>query len=523
MTDQTRLRRFHSACWDEQLLTDMSVDGERGILVPTPEREIMDAFHSLDGLVPASVARDRPPNLPELAQPQVVRHFSRLSQMTMGGDVQSDIGQGTCTTKYNPKVNERLAGLPQMTEMHPLQPVETAQGILEILHRARGFMMEIAGMDEVSFQPGHGGQAVMAAAAMVKAYHEARGEAHQRDQVITTIHSHPCNPSGPAAVGYEVITLWPDDRGYPDLAALEAVVSDRTAAIFITNPEDVGLYNPQIDQIVDIVHGAGGLCYTDQANLNGVIGRARAGDAGFDMCHFNLHKTFATPHGSHGPGCAALCVSDYLARYLPLPIVTFDGHSYGLDFDRPDSIGRVKDFVGNAMVVLRAYAWVMNLGAEGLKQVADTTVLNNNYLAELLLGIPGVEYSYGTDDRRRLDQIRFTLEKITRDTGITAADLSTRITDFGLQKFWLSHHPVTVPEPCTPEPTETNSLQELEEWAAAMRQMVEEAYETPDVIRTAPHNGVTTRLDRSYLERPELTYVTWRQWKHATEKAASVS
>jgi glycine dehydrogenase subunit 2 len=196
-------------------------------------------------------------------------------------------------------------------------------------------------------------------------------------------------------------------------------------------------------------------------------------------------------------------------------MVAFDGSAYRLDHDRPDSVGRVKDFAGNVMVVLRAYAWIMNLGAEGLREVADTTVLNNNYLAELLLRIPGFEYSYGTDDRRRLDQIRFTLQKITEETGITAEDFLERITDFGLQKFWLSHHPITVPEPMTPEPTETNSVQELEEWAAAWRQMVREAHETPEVIRTAPHNGVTTKLDRSYLQQEQLTYLTWRQWRRA--------
>ena len=287
--------------------------------MPSAEPEVAAAVGELDGLLPPGLVRVALPTLPEIAQPQVVRHFSRLSQMTMGGDVTSDIGQGTCTTKYNPKVNERLAALPQMTEMHPLQDVTTAQGILEVLFRTREFMCEISGMDDVSFQPSHGGMAVMAVAAIVRVYHSARGEGEQRNEVITTINSHPCNPAAAASLGFKVITLMPNELGNPDIEALKAVVSDRTAALFITNPEDVGLYNPEIDEFTRLVHAAGGLCFTDQANLNGVIGRARAREAGFDMCQFNLHKTFSSPHGSFGPGCAALCVSEELARYLPAP------------------------------------------------------------------------------------------------------------------------------------------------------------------------------------------------------------
>jgi glycine dehydrogenase subunit 2 len=400
-----------------------------------------------------------------------------------------------------------------MTDIHPLQDERTAQGILEVLYRTRDFMCEISGMDEVSFQPGAGGQAVLAAAAVARAYHKAHGQDESRNEIITTIHSHPVDAACPAAMGYRVTTLMPDERGYPDLEALKAAVSERTAAIFMTNPEDTGLYNPRIDEYVEAVHAVGGLCFTDQANLNGIIGKARARDAGFDMCHFNLHKTFSSPHGTLGPGCAALCVTDEFARYLPVPVVTGGPCGYRLDFDRPETIGRVKDFVGNAMVVLRVFSWIMSLGSEGLRQVAEAAVINNNYLARLLMSIPGVSMSFGYDERPRLDQVRYSLQKLCEDTGLSSQDLQRRIGDYGLQIYWTSHHPETVPQPFTPEPTESYSKQEVEEWAAVMARLCQEAYETPQVIRTAPHNGVVDRIDESFMVDESRTCVTWRKWQ----------
>jgi glycine dehydrogenase subunit 2 len=521
MSDQVKLRDFHSARWDEPLLIDISKPGRRGMIPPGVEPEIAAAVGGIDGLLPASMARRSPVVLPELSQPEVVRHFSRLSQMTMGNDVGNDIGQGTCTLKYSPKVNEKLATLEGIADVHPLQDEGTAQGILEVLYRCRDLVAEISGMDEVTFQAGAGGQGVLTAASMMRAYHASRGDDEQRDQVITTIHSHPVDAACPATMGYEVITIWPDEKGYPDLAALKAAVSERTAGVFMTNPEDIGLFNPRIDEYVKAVHDVGGICFTDQANANGILGKARARDAGFDMCHFNLHKTFSSPHGSFGPGCAAVCVAEPLAPFLPAPVVAKLGDRYHLDFDRPDTIGKVKDFVGNAMVIVRVYSWIMSHGADGLTAVAETAVINNNYLAKALMQIPGVSMSFGYDDRPRLDQVRFSWEKLTEDTGLTSADLLRRFTDFGMQEYWTSHHPETVPQPFTPEPTETYSKEEVEEWAAVMRQLSKEAYETPDVIRTAPHNGVVGMIDESFFDDDEKTYLTWRKWKRAREAAKS--
>ena len=515
MTEEIKLRNYHAHVWDEPLLMDLSVKGRRGILVPEAEAEVRAAVGEADGLIPPNIRRASPPDLPEVAQPQVLRHFTRLSQMTLGNDVSNDIGVGTCTMKYSPKVNEALCGLPEMADLHPYQDESTVQGILEILYRTRDFLREISGMDEICFQPTSGGQAVYTAASIVRAYHQARGQGAKRDQVITTIFSHPVDAACPATVGYEVVTLMPDRDGYPDIEALKAALSERTAALFITNPEDIGLYNPRIEEFVRLVHAAGGLCFTDQANANGVLGKARAADAGFDMCHFNLHKTFSSPHGCMGPGCGALAVKEPLAGFLPVPVLKKDGKRYRLDYARPESIGKVRDFYGNAQVVLRAYAWIMSLGAAGLNEVAEIAVLNNNYLEKLLLAVPGITESYG-EGKIRLDQIRYSWEKLTADTGVTSEDVERRMTDFGIQAYWLSHHPHVIPEPFTPEPTESHSKEDIDYWAAVMRQISREAYEDPAMVKSAPHRGITGAVDESAMlfhEKCMFTYKKYRRVK----------
>jgi glycine dehydrogenase subunit 2 len=512
MSDETKLRNYHAQVWDEPLLMDLSVKGQRGILIPETEKEIQATVGEAEDLIPSTMRRKASPDLPELAQPQVLRHFTRLSQMTMGNDVSNDIGVGTCTMKYSPKVNEALCGLPQMADLHPYQDDSTVQGMLEIMYKTRDFLREISGMDEICVQPTSGGQAVYTAASIIRAYHEARGEGQKRDQVITTIFSHPVDAACPATVGYEVVTVMPDKDGYPDIEALKAALSDRTAALMITNPEDIGLYNPRIEEFVKLVHDVGGLCFTDQANANGVLGKARAADAGFDMCHFNLHKTFSSPHGCMGPGCGALAVKEHLARFLPVPILKKEGKRYTLDYDRPESIGKVRDFYGNAQVVLRTYAWIMSLGAQGLNEVAEIAVLNNNYLEKLLLAIPGISESYG-EGKIRLDQIRYSWEKLTADTGVTSEDVERRMTDFGIQAYWLSHHPHVIPEPFTPEPSDSHSKDDIDEWAAVMKQISKEAYEEPETVKSAPHRGITKAIDESAMILPEKCMFTYKKYK----------
>jgi len=355
------LRDFHAMRWGEPLIMEMGRSGERGVVPPQVTDVAADVAPSED-LLPPALVRSSPPALPEVSQPQVLRHYTRLPQMTLGVDVTVDIGEGTCTMKYSPKINEQLVRSHKVSELHPEQPEETLQGILEICHRMAEILCEISGMDEFSLQPGGGSAAAFGFAAMTRRYFHERGE-DQRDEVITTVFSHPCDSACPATAGYRIVTLMPDDNGYPDLEALKAALSERTAAIMITNPDDTGIFNPRIREYTQAARDAAALCYTDQANLNGILGISRAREAGFDACQVNLHKTFGSPHGCEGPGAGALGVTAELAPYLPAPhIIAIEdesvqgGERYHLDAERPHAIGKVRAFLGNLAVVVRAYA-----------------------------------------------------------------------------------------------------------------------------------------------------------------------
>ena len=512
------LRRFHQARWDEPILFELSREGQRGILLPEVEAGIVDRVGDVLAAIPQGVRRQRPPRLPELSQPQVLRHYLRLSQETLGADLNVDVGQGTCTMKFNPKVNDQLARMPEMAELHPLQDDETVQGILEILYRFEQILKEISGMDQFTFQPGAGSQAIYANAAIIRAYHAWRGEADRRDEIITTIFSHPSDAACPKTAGFKVITLYPDEDGYPDLEALKAAVSERTAGLMITNPEDTGIFNPRIAEFVRIVHQAGGLCSYDQANANGILGITRAADAGFDLCHFNLHKTFSTPHGCGGPAVGATGVTRELARFLPVPVLEFDGLQYRWNYDRPESIGKIRQFHGVAPAVLKAYAWVMSLGAEGLRQVAEVAVLNNNYLLKRILEIRGVSAPYARG-RRRIEQVRYSWEELAGQTGVTTDDIGARAADYGVH-YWTSHHPFIVPEPMTLEPTESYSKAELDEYAAILRHVAEEAYSNPEIVKTAPHNCPVHRMDQHALDDPQQWAITWRAYQRKVQQAA---
>ena len=345
---------------------------------------------------------------------------------------------------------------------------------------------------------------------MFKAYHDARGEGH-RDEIVTTIFSHPCDGATPATAGFKVITVYSGEKGYPDPDAVRAAVSERTAGLMITNPEDTGLFNPHIDEIVEIVHDAGGLCHYDQANANGILGITRARDAGFDVCMFNIHKTFASPHSSMGMSCGGSGVTKALARFLPAPTVEYDGSRYYLDYDRPDSIGKVRGFHGVPPTVLRSYAWVLSLGAEGLREVAEVAVLNNNYLAKKLAEVPGIEISFaeGNSDHR-LEQVRYSLAKLKEDTGVGTLDVARRSADFGVATFFPSHEPWLVAEPMTLEPSESYSKADLDTYAEIMARISREAYSEPEVVLTAPHRSAVHTMDPEPHNDPERWALTWR-------------
>jgi glycine dehydrogenase subunit 2 len=520
MDHNTLLRKFKQASWDEQIIFEMTVPGERGVLVPKADPSIADRVGDGVSAIPDKLRRQRPAALPEVNQMRVLRHFMRLSQETMGTDVTIDISQGTCTMKYSPKVQEHVASRdPGMVEIHPLQDEDTIQGILEMYYKFEQFLKEISGMDRFSLQPGGGAHGVFTNASIVRAYHAARGDA-QRDEIITTMFSHPCDAASPCTAGYKVITLMPDENGYPDLDAMKAALSERTAGIFITNPEDTGIYNPRIEQYVKAAHAVGALCSYDQANANGMLGIARAREAGFDLCHFNCHKTFSTPHACMGPAMGAIGVTENLAKYLPVPSVEFDGEKYRLNYEGAESIGKVRSFFGNAAIVLRGYAWIMQHGADGLREVAECSVLNNNYMEKKIREIRGVVVQYA-QGKRRLEQVRYSWEKLKQDTGVGTDDVNRRLGDFGIQHYWTSHHPWVVAEPFTLEPCESYSKADIDEYVAALRQISKEAYENPQWVKSAPHNSVVHKVPAPSIDEPERIAVTWRQYKKLKAKQAN--
>lgn len=516
----TRKRReFHEAAWGEPLIFDQSVPGSRGILFPDASMKLQEMTgKGVDALIPAALARREDPALPELAQPQLLRHYLRLSQETMGMDLSLDIGHGTCTMKYSPKVNEQFVRSPKFSEMHPYQDDDTAQGILKLIYDFEQIMKEISGLDAVSFQAGGGSQGIYANAAVLKQYLRDRGEDQQRTQIITTILSHPSDAAAPATKGFEVISLFPDENGYPNLDSVRAAVSEKTAGIFLTNPEDTGVFNPTIREVIDIVHAAGGLAICDMADYNGLYGVVRAKELGADMCHFNLHKSFSSPHGSMGPGCAAQCVSAELEPYLPRPRVRFDGERYFTDYGGEKSIGKIRQFHGSIAALVRAYAWVMSLGADGLRCVSETAVLNNNYMMKRLLEeVPGISMAWAEEAPNRLEQVRYSFGKLYEDTGVSAADINHRLLDYGYQCFFTSHYPQLIPEPFTPEPTETYSKADIDEYIDAIKMIAEEAYQTPEIVTGAPHNGPISRLDDKEIDDYQKLIVTYRVYKRLHE------
>lgn len=502
-----RPRRYHAAVWDEPTVLELGHKGRRGALVPPVEPSVAARVGDAQSLVPQRAWRRRPPELPELSEWEVLRHYLRLSQQTLG--MMGISLFGTCTMKYNPVVSEELSRLPEVRDIHPLQHEDTIQGMLEIVYRLDLALRELSGMGRFVFQPGGGADAAYLQACVTRAYHDARGELGQRDEVITTIQAHPCNAATSAAAGFKVVTLPIEENGYASLDALKAALSDRTAALMVNNPDDMGIYNPAIAQWVDAVHAAGGLCFYDHANFNGVMGKIRAAELGFDACMFMLHKTFGAPKGGGGPAVGAYGCTERLVPYLPGPLVTKEDGRFRLE-EPPSGIGRVREFFGNLPQILKAYAWVRAMGADGITAAADLSVLASNYIDARLSKIRGVTRSNPSVPGPRMEMTRYSLESLTRDTGVTAIDVQNRMTDFGIDAIWLSHEPWLVPEPFTPEAGETWPKEDIDEWIEVLDYVCREAYSTPEVVRSAPHHQVTHRIDATHLDDPAYWATTWR-------------
>ncbi len=473
----------------EPLIFDKSMSGHHGTDLPpvgVPGRTVAD-------LLPGVALRADAPRLPEVSELQVVRHYTRLSHLNHSVDT-GFYPLGSCTMKYNPKLNEEVCALPGFSGLHPYQRPDEVQGILGLMYETELALLEITGMHRASLQPAAGAHGELAGILMIKAYHSARGEDH-RDTVIAPDSAHGTNVASAAMAGYKVVEIKSSSRGLVDLDALRGALSDRTAALMLTNPNTLGLFEEDILEITHLVHEVGALCYYDGANLNAIMGKARPGDMGMDVVHVNLHKTFSTPHGGGGPGSGPVAVTRALEPFLPLPLVTrADDGTFALDHERPQSIGRMKGFLGNIGVVIRAYAYILRMGAEGLTQASEDAVLNANYLRMRLHELFPAAF-----DRTCMHE--FVISAKNRvDSGGSALNIAKRILDFGMHAPTV-YFPLIVPEALMVEPTETEDLQTLDAFVEVMRQIDRELREEPETVRLAPHTTPVRRPDETGAAR----------------------
>ncbi len=479
----------------EPTIFELSAPGRQGMSLP----EVDVPEIPVEKLIPQALIREKPPELPEVAEGDVVRHYTRLSNLNYGVD-NGFYPLGSCTMKYNPKVNEDMARLSGFTAAHPYQPEELSQGALELMYGLQKYLADISGMDQVTLQPAAGAHGEMTGIMIVKAYHTSRGD-QKRKKVIVPDSAHGTNPATAALCGFEIVQIKSNERGGVDVEALKKAVNEETAALMLTNPSTLGLFEENIKEIADIVHEAGGLLYYDGANANAILGIARPGDMGFDVVHLNLHKTFATPHGGGGPGSGPVGVKEFLAPYLPRPTVEVkeDG-SYYLDFARPQSIGKVRSFYGNFGVNVRAYTYICALGGEGLKEVSENAVLNANYLMAVLK-----EHYHVPFDRYCKHEFIIT-PKNFKGQGVHTLDIAKRLLDFGYHPPTI-YFPMIVEEAMMIEPTETESKETMDRFARALITIAREIKENPQVVIEAPHSTVVSRLDEAGAARkPNLRW-----------------
>ncbi len=471
-----------------QLLFELSSPGRRAARLPAcdvPERPVEE-------LLPAESLADQPPPLPELSEPDVVRHYTNLSTMNMSVDT-NFYPLGSCTMKYNPKRNERIAAMAGLADLHPYQPASSLQGMLQLLFELQEMLVEISGLDVVSLQPAAGAQGELAALMMAAAYYRQRGE--QRTKVLTPDSSHGTNPASAAMAGFDAVTVMSNGNGCVDMDDLRSKLDEQTAVFMITNPNTLGLFDQQVAEIAGVVHGAGGLIYLDGANMNAILGITRPGDFGADMMHFNPHKTFSGPHGGGGPGAGPIAVRQQLAAYLPSPIVVQDGDTYRLDDDRPLSIGRVRSFFGNVGVLVRAYCYLRTHGPDGLRRVSENAVLNANYLLSRVKHIFPVPRG-----DRCMHEFVASGAALKSERGVSTMDIAKRLLDYGFHAPTV-YFPLTVKEAMMIEPTETESKETLDGFAETLCRIVKEP---ADLLHEAPHTTLVSRPDEVAAARKPI-------------------
>ena len=499
---------FHQARWNEQTIFERSSPGKVGHLVPKADPEETKIVGDVLKLIPKKLLREKAPLLPEVSEVEVIRHYTRLSQQTYGVTL-GIYPLGSCTMKYNPKICDFVTGNPKLQSIHPYQDESTVQGILQILYELSQFIAEITGMRKVSLQPAAGAHGELTGTMIIRAYHKFKGELDKRKDIIVPDSAHGTNPASAAMAGFNTVVVPSDPSdGTVNIEALKSTVGPQTAGLMITNPNTLGVFEKNIVEVSKIVHDAGGLVYYDGANMNAILGKARPGDMGFDIVHLNVHKTLATPHGGGGPGGGPCGVNAKLEKFLPIPTVEHDKKKYYLNYDRPHTIGKIRGFYGNVAILLRSYAYILAMGAEGLERVAELSTLNANYICRKVLKSKGYTLPFGPENPRKHESV-ISAEQMSKETGVRALNVAKSLLDDGLHAP-TNYFPLIVHEALMIEPTESESKEELDKFINSMIRISEDAYSNPQKVLTAPQNTTVTKIDEVKASHPKTICINWK-------------
>lgn len=491
----------------ESLIFEKGAPGRRAATLTS-----MDVpTEALDSLIPSNLLRKEPAILPEVSEMEVVRHYTHLSQRNFGVDT-GFYPLGSCTMKYNPKLNEDMASLPGFAHIHPLQPTSTVQGAIQLIYELEHYLAEISSMSRVTLQPSAGAHGELTGLMLIKAYHQSQGQGH-RNLILIPDNAHGTNPASATLADYKAVEIKSDDQtGGIDIASLKTLLEkhgDQVAAIMLTNPNTLGLFDENIAEIGRMIHAVGGQLYYDGANANAVLGITRPGDMGFDVVHFNLHKTCSTPHGGGGPGAGPIGVKAHLIPFLPGPLPAKNGQGYYWQDAGPQSIGKVRANLGNFGVLVRAYTYIRFNGPDGLRHVSESAILNANYLKHELSSDYEIAYPQTCQH-----EFVATARKQKEEHGVTATDIAKRLLDFGMYAPTI-YFPLIVPEAMMIEPTETETRESLDEFVRVMHQIAEEARTNPEIVTTAPHTTVIGRLDQALAARkPNLRWKSGQEMTH---------
>lgn len=496
---------FRQARWDEPLANRISKEAREGCIISQLSQLELDNTNEVKLSIPKALKREHAPNLPSLTEVEVARHYIRLSEMCYGVDL-GPYPLGSCTMKYTPKLTSRLTALPKIRNVHPRLESRNIQGLLKIMYELSEFLAEIGGMDKFSVQPAAGAQGELAGALIIRAHHLEKGELNRRKEILIPDSAHGTNPASASMAGFKVVVVPSDHDGTVDIEALKSAVNKKTAGLMITNPNTLGLFEKNIIEISSVVHEAGGLLYYDGANLNAILGITRPGDMGFDIAHINIHKTFSTPHGGGGPGSGPVGVKSFLEKYLPVPRIEFNGERYYLDYNQPYTIGSLVNFYGNITVLVRAYTYILLMGAMGLRKIAETSVLNSNYLAKNISRLRGLSMPFSGAPRKH--EFVVSANTMLKDKGVRAIDVSKRLLDYGVHAP-TNYFPSIVPEALMIEPTESESKVELNRLIEVFRAISEEAYGIPEKLKDAPVNTSVGRVDEVRASHPKTMKLTW--------------